>query len=166
MVCIDDQGNNLCHYVFERSHIETRYKFLEIILKEQVGDIRKPNIQGQLPHDIELLQPMKDLPEKLMKYFPGTMQELHEADYLIITPQDKEELVLTDLEDLGLYNRKEIKISNTQVFNFHVPMNFDFKEFFTCGCKTSKSIPQALMSAIAIRIPMSDLSESAEINKI
>lgn len=71
----DDCGNNLCHYAFEKNDIDTRYKFLEFLIQEGVGDIRKPNIKGQIPHELEHTQPLHDLPDKLRPLFPTSTQE-------------------------------------------------------------------------------------------
>ena len=35
----DDCGNNSLHYAFEISHREDRHKFLELLIKEDVGDL-------------------------------------------------------------------------------------------------------------------------------
>lgn len=42
----DECGNNSCHYAFEIKDVSIRYKFLELLIKEAVGDISKPNILG------------------------------------------------------------------------------------------------------------------------
>lgn len=35
---------------------------------------------------------------------PVNIQEIQEADYLIITPEDKKDIILDQLNDLGLFD--------------------------------------------------------------
>lgn len=46
----DKSGNNSCHLAFEMVRDSYRYKFLEILIEEKIGDINKPNVLGLLPH--------------------------------------------------------------------------------------------------------------------
>jgi hypothetical protein len=41
------------HIVFEINDLDLRYKMVELLLEEEIGDINKANIIGQLPHEIE-----------------------------------------------------------------------------------------------------------------
>ena len=81
----------------------TRYKFLDLLIEEEVGDINKANILGLLPHMIEHQQPIANMPSYILSNMPNTMQELQEADYLIISEEDKKKFILEQLEDLKLY---------------------------------------------------------------
>ena len=49
----DKAGNNSCHLAFEMVRDSYRYKFLELLIEEKIGDINKPNVLGLLPHQIE-----------------------------------------------------------------------------------------------------------------
>ena len=49
----DFAGNNSCHLAFEMVKNNVRYKFLNLLIEEEVGDINKPNIIGMLPHQFE-----------------------------------------------------------------------------------------------------------------
>lgn len=51
-------GNNTMHIVFEINDLDLRYKMVELLLEEEIGDINKANIIGQLPHEIEHIQPL------------------------------------------------------------------------------------------------------------
>lgn len=39
-------GNNTMHIVFEINDLDLRYKMVEILLEEEIGDINKANIIG------------------------------------------------------------------------------------------------------------------------
>ena len=49
----DKTGNNTCHLAFEINNLKWRYKFLKVLIEEEIGDIYKPNKLGYLPHQIE-----------------------------------------------------------------------------------------------------------------
>ena len=49
----DDVGNNSMHYAFEISNLEMRYKFLKLLIDEEVGELNKSNRPGQMPFQIE-----------------------------------------------------------------------------------------------------------------
>ena len=78
-----------------------------MILDEGVGSLSKPNNNGYLPHENEHQQPLGDLPDSIHHYFGETLRELKEADYMIITPTCKKELVLGQLGDVKLYNKED-----------------------------------------------------------
>ncbi len=46
-------GNNTMHFAFEIIDLDLRYKIVELLLEEDIGDINKANIIGYLPHEIE-----------------------------------------------------------------------------------------------------------------
>ena len=71
-----------------------RYKFIQLLLDEECGDIRKLNVLGYLPFQIEHHQPLNELPLSILQYIPSTLQELQEHDYVIISPVDKKDLVM------------------------------------------------------------------------
>jgi hypothetical protein len=83
---------------------------------------------------------------------------------LIITPKDKQDLVLMQLEDLKLYEY-EIQDGSknlTQIFDFNRTI-YHFKDFFCCRGKLRT---QRAMAAIAIHVPSKRLDEMAEKKKI
>jgi hypothetical protein len=41
------------HFAFEIIDLDLRYKIVELLLEEDIGDINKANIIGYLPHEIE-----------------------------------------------------------------------------------------------------------------
>jgi len=51
-------GNNSCHLAYEIIDEKLRYKFLNLLLSEGIGDMNKPNVLGFLPHEIEHIQPI------------------------------------------------------------------------------------------------------------
>ena len=73
---------------------EYRYKFMNILIKEKIGDLNKPNVLGLLPHQVEHVQPLKNIPDYILSHMPDTIQEIQEADYLIISPDNKKDLIL------------------------------------------------------------------------
>ena len=46
-------GNNTAHFAFEIEDEALRYEVLEVLIREEVGDIDKPNIKGLEPYEIE-----------------------------------------------------------------------------------------------------------------
>ena len=68
----DQVGNNTCHFVFEISNLEERYKYLKLLLDEEVGDIRKFNVLGLIPNMIEHRQPIPDMPDSIVAMIPTT----------------------------------------------------------------------------------------------
>jgi hypothetical protein len=46
------------HIAFEINDLDLRYKILELLLEEDIGDINKANIIGFLPHEVEHSQPL------------------------------------------------------------------------------------------------------------
>ena len=49
----DKAGNNSCHLVFEMVRDNIRYKFLDMLIDQKIGDINKPNVLGLLPHQVD-----------------------------------------------------------------------------------------------------------------
>ena len=49
---------------------------------------------------------------------PVTIQEIQEADYLIVTPKDKKSFILDQLEDLKLYRPDNNKLNLVHQFYF------------------------------------------------
>jgi len=94
----DENGNNTCHLAFEIIDEKTRYKFLNLLLEEEIGDVAKANVMGLFPHELEHVQPLKigsdSMPKNTKKHFATSLKEMEEADYLIVTPQDKKEIVI------------------------------------------------------------------------
>ena len=43
---------------FEINDEELRYKIINLLINEEIGDINKANIIGQLPHEIEHTLPL------------------------------------------------------------------------------------------------------------
>ena len=105
----DNAGNNSCHLAFEMIRKKYRYMFLDLLIEEEIGDINKPNILGLLPHQIEHRQPIDDMPNYILSHMPSNIQELQEADYLILCPEEKKKIILEQLEDLKLYYPNNLK---------------------------------------------------------
>ena len=59
----DFQGNNTLHYAFEINDLPLRYRFLQLLLEQGIGDLHKPNDVGQLPIDIEHTIPLAKVPQ-------------------------------------------------------------------------------------------------------
>jgi len=47
-----------------------------------------------LPHQVDHTQPINNLPDNILSHLPSTLQEMQEADYLIISPNDKKDIIL------------------------------------------------------------------------
>jgi hypothetical protein len=41
------------HLAFNIEDQELKYKFINLLIDEEVGDLNKPNIMGLLPHELE-----------------------------------------------------------------------------------------------------------------
>ena len=72
------------HFAFNIKDTELKYKFINILIDEQVGDLNKPNIMGLLPHELEHSQPLKNVPEEIKSKISWLKIENEEADYLIL----------------------------------------------------------------------------------
>jgi ERCC4-related helicase len=46
-------GNNSMHLAFNIEDEELKYKFINLLIDEEVGDLNKPNIMGLLPHELD-----------------------------------------------------------------------------------------------------------------
>ena len=46
----DECGNNALHFVFNCEDEEKRWEYLELLLKEEIGDLSARNISNFLPH--------------------------------------------------------------------------------------------------------------------
>ena len=124
----DKGGNNSCHLVFEMSRENIRYKFLDILIDQKIGDINKPNVLGLLPHQMDHFQPLRNLPDHILSHLPATIQEIQEADYVIITPEDKKDIILDELQELKLYYPDDHKKNLVHQFFYEEnkidPVNF------------------------------------------
>ena len=49
----DQNGNNTCHLAFEIAAEDGRYKYLKILMDEEIGDVNKRNKMGYLPQELE-----------------------------------------------------------------------------------------------------------------
>ena len=67
----DLSGNNTLHFVFEIEDLEKRYKILQLLIDEQIGNLSKRNKIGYLPHQIDNQISYDDIPKKLRKHFPN-----------------------------------------------------------------------------------------------
>ena len=94
-------------------------------------------------------------------------QEHDEADYCIITPPDKKDIVLMQLEDLKANNPSEENIS-WQVYDFDEDVVDAKAAILKCGiCKGASSYTsQKKQSAIIIKFPQSVLDKSAVQNEL
>ena len=88
---------------------ELRDKYLTLLIDEGIGNPNKRNLMGLLPQEIEHIQPVKNIPGNLMdKNFRETLQEIQEADYVIVSSQwretlkGKKDIVVEQLKDLDL----------------------------------------------------------------
>lgn len=137
---------------------------MRLLIDEQIGDINKPNILGYLPNHIEHKQPLQNLPQDIVTRIPTTIQEIQEADYLILSTEDKKDLVLDQLKDLNLYNKEDSKENYVNQFPF-VKDEFDYYNFFTCKGK-KKFLRKKKLCAISIKIPNDMLLDKADEMKI
>lgn len=53
-------------------------------IEEQIGSVTIRNLSNYLPHQLQHLQPIDDIPKEFMPYYFGVFQEIDEADYQII----------------------------------------------------------------------------------
>ena len=92
---------------------------------------------------------------------------MNEADYVIITPEDRIDLVLMQLEDLGLYDYHGDPAKQlTQIFYDDV-FDFKIKEFLCCGGVSIKDVAsKKSVSCLAIKVPLEKLDETAEKTKM
>lgn len=49
----DSCGNNTLHQCYEIPDVTFRRKFLKLLLKENIGDLTKPNKMGYMPFEFE-----------------------------------------------------------------------------------------------------------------
>ena len=69
----DKAGNNSCHLAFEMVRDKYRYKFLDLLIEEGIGDVNKTNVLGLLPHQIEHHQPIDNMPNYILSHMPSTI---------------------------------------------------------------------------------------------
>jgi hypothetical protein len=94
---------------------DDRYKFMRLLISEQVGDVSKRNILGYKPTDIDHSASINQIPEDLREHFLEMDVLSQEADYMIITNQtptnmNKKEIVIKQLEQLGLVKDSDFKV--------------------------------------------------------
>jgi hypothetical protein len=85
------------HFAFNIKDPELKYKFINILIDEEVGDLNKPNIMGLLPHELEHTQPLTSIPEEIKSKIPWLRIEIEEADYLILCKQTKKDILIEQL---------------------------------------------------------------------
>ena len=78
-------------------------------MEEKIGNMNKPNWHGILPYHVDHKHSIKDLPNHILSRLPSMIQEVQWADYLIITPYIKKDIVLDQLKDLALYKPDDHK---------------------------------------------------------
>ena len=89
---------------------------------------------------------------------PVNIQEIQEADYLIITPEDKKDIILDQLNDLGLFDpQNNAKLNLVHQFFFEED-KFDIKNYLLCRTSTIRR----QLCAISIKIPIQMLDQVAE----
>jgi hypothetical protein len=118
---------------------------------------------------MEHIQPLESIPPEFEPYFRTSIRESMEADYAIITPTDKKELVLMQLEDLGLYNEKEY---NDPTKNFTQYWITDINEaglkdyFLQKICRRDLTNKVKEICVIAVKVPHNIIAEFSEKEKI
>ena len=65
----DNSGNNAFHHCFAIQSDIQRYRFISLLLKEQIGDLNKRNKLGHLPHEVQHHVDYEFLPQDLRKHF-------------------------------------------------------------------------------------------------
>lgn len=80
------------------------------------------------------------------------IQEAQEADYLIISPENKKDIILDQLKDLQLYNPDDSKNNLVHQFFFE-DTKFDPESFLTCK-GSSRFLIKRRLCAIAIKVPI------------
>lgn len=155
----DQNGNNSCHLTFEIVDEKLRYKFLNLLLSEEIGNMNKPNLLGFLPHEIEHHQPipMRGLgvmPVHVYNHLSLSRQEEEEADYCIITPKDKKDIVIMQLDDLKAKNRADDNISWV-VHDFEAEEIDKVAALLKCGICWGKHkyMTKKRQTAIVIKFP-------------
>ena len=58
---------------------------VHLLITEGIGDPHKRNKMGMLPEEIEHDTQFDLMDEEIKPYFRETLQETHEADYMIVT---------------------------------------------------------------------------------
>ena len=86
----DKQGNNPCHHAFSIPDLKLRYQVIKLLIQEGIGDIDKRNKMGMLPEDLEHDTQYHLIEDDVKHYFRETLQETHEADYMIVSSQTKD----------------------------------------------------------------------------
>ena len=137
-----------------------RYKFLDILIDQKIGDINKPNVLGLLPHQMDHFQPLRNLPDHILSHLPATIQEIQEADYVIITPEDKKEIILDELQELKLYYPDDHKKNLVHQF-FYEENKIDPVNFLKSRGST-KLIQKQNLCAIAVKVPIDLLNDHAQ----
>jgi hypothetical protein len=100
----DSQGNNVLHYIFDIQEKTTQRRnfFLRLALDEQIGDLRGRNFENFLPVQVQHRQPVEDVPDSMLDYFPALLQENEEGDYMIITKKKNQKFITEQLRQLRL----------------------------------------------------------------
>ena len=65
-----------------------------MLINDEIGDINKPNKIGLLPHEIEHIQPLQNVPDHVRDKFPLSKIEDGEADYLIVCKENKKTILI------------------------------------------------------------------------
>ena len=134
----------------------------------------KANVMGNLPHEIEHHQPLRMRAEEIMpatvqRHLTMSLQEQEEADYCIVTPVDKKDIVIMQLEDLVNNNKFDDPKDNMQWKEYEFERDdLDKLGLLKCGpCRGRESyMKKKKLTAIAITFPMAVLNGSAVKNEL
>jgi hypothetical protein len=111
----DRAGNTIFHSLFETPLMEDRFKFLKLLIQENIGDLNMRNKLGYLPTDLDHSITINDIPNDLREHFQELDLLSQEADYMIITNQspsnmNKKEIIITQLKQLNLVEGKDFVV--------------------------------------------------------
>ena len=81
----DSSGENACHSIFKIEDVALRNEFLELCMKENIGDLNKRNKLGLFPHEVQHYINFNDIPSNMKPHFLDTFLDSTEADYCIVT---------------------------------------------------------------------------------
>jgi hypothetical protein len=69
----DEIGNTILHFVYTlpRHEIKLRNEYLKVCIEEQIGSVTIRNLSNYLPHQLQHLQPIDDIPREFEPYYFG-----------------------------------------------------------------------------------------------
>lgn len=105
-----------------------------------------------------------DIPEYLEKEyfckFPGYEEQLEQADYIIVTPKQKADIIIAQLKDLELYDPNDHTSNNVMIFEQKIN-EVESRAVF------SIKIPQTMLNhaveSLGLKCCITNLSTSASV---